>query len=305
LTQTVWVTGAAGFTGRFMIETLRAHPDELRIVGLDVTVPDEHSADEYFALDLCEPEALKRPIQDAPPDVVIHLAGLMPPWSEAEMRRVNVDGSLALANALLSAGMSAVRIISAGSAAEYSNLGTGPITEDTDLGNGGPYGLTKIEQSTRLLQLAANSGLSVIIARSFNLLGPGLSRNLVAGALCEQFMTNGRKGYIRPKGPIDSVRDFIDVRDVTRAYWLLAKKGVAAEAYNVCTGVGTEISRVINILSKEFDMTVRIEPDFDPAVVQSNTSIGDNSKLLALGWQPRISLEESLHCMVRAVRGEV
>lgn len=286
-----------------MIDTLRAQPERLRIVGLDVVVPPEHLADLFFALDLCDQEALRKPIQDAPPGVVIHLAGLMPPRSDADMQRVNVGASLALVNGLLAAGIRGVRIVSAGSAAEYRAPETGLITEDAILCSRGAYGRSKIEQSNSLLRLAADHGLFVVIGRPFNLLGPGLPPNLVAGALCEQFMTNGRKGFIRPRGPIDSIRDFIDVRDVTRAFWAMATNGVAREAYNICTGVGTAVSRVIEILSEEFEMSIRVEPDFDPRVVHPDVSIGDNSKLLELGWQPLISLEESLHSMVSAVHG--
>jgi len=304
LKQTVWVTGAAGFTGRFMIEALQAQGDDVRVVGLDVAAPPAHAADAFFAIDLCEPGSLRRAIGQAPPDVVIHLAGLMPPRSEAEMRRVNVEGSVALGAALIEAGVEGVRVVSAGSAAEYRGGGAGAISEQSPIGSDSPYGRTKSEQSERLLQLAAESGLSVLIARPFNLLGPGLSAHLVAGALCQQFMTNGQRGYIRPKGPTESVRDFIDVRDVVSAYWDLAQKGESGEVYNVCTGIGTPVARIVEILEEAFGMTVEVRPDYDPELVRPSASIGDNGKLVALGWQPRISLEESVRSLVRAARGE-
>jgi GDP-4-dehydro-6-deoxy-D-mannose reductase len=224
----------------------------------------------------------------------------MPPHDEETMHRVNVDGSVNLANALASAGQSRVRLISAGSAAEYLPAEE-RLTESSATGGSNAYGRTKATQSSALLQLAKDA-LDVVVARPFNLLGPGLSTNLVAGAACEQFHTVGRaRGYIAPRGPIKSVRDFIDVRDVASAYWTLADRGESGEAYNVCTGEGMSIAAVIAMLEEEFGFRVATRPDYDATRIDADTVIGDNAKLLALGWRPEISVRRSLHDMVTAM----
>lgn len=297
--RTVWVTGAAGFTGRFMIGHLRQNPEQVHIVGVDVQRPASHQADLFLVADVCDKSSVLGAVTTAPPDVVIHLAGLMPPHTEADMRRVNVQGSINLVRALSHHG-ARTRLISAGSAAEYLPDNQ-PLTETSPIGGNSPYGRTKCEQSAALLA-AQVKRLEVIIARPFNLLGPGLSSQLVAGALCEQFATTGRQeGYITPRGSLKAVRDFIDVRDVVAAYWLLADKGNKGEIYNVCSAAGTPIATVVDLLQMAFGKAVEIRQNTEAANARDDVFVGDNRKLAVLGWRPIISVEQSLRDMVQFV----
>lgn len=300
--QTVWVTGGAGFTGRFMIRYLKRRATPVRIVAVDVRRPAHHDGHVFLESDFCNEDSVARAVEQAPPDVVIHLAGLMPPHSEGDMRRVNVGGSVNLARALASRRKTETRLISAGSAAEYLP-GSHRLTESAPTGGTNAYGRTKSEQSAALVALTTDS-LHVIIARPFNLVGPGLSTQLVAGALCEQFSTTGRReGFIAPKGSLTSTRDFIDVRDVVAAYSLLAEAGIPGEIYNVCSAVGTKIGTVIEMLRQEFDLDVDIRSSPDAAGAADDSYVGDNTKLSALGWRPATTLQQSLHDMVQATNG--
>ena len=140
-----------------------------------------------------------------------------------------------------------------------------------------------------------------MVARPFNLVGPELPSTLVSGGLCQQFAQEGCGDEILI-GNMDSERDFVDVRDAVAAYWSIAVKGVAGQAYNVCSAAPTSIRRLVELLA---DITassraVRV----DPHRVRENdvpVCYGDNTKLTqATGWQPSIPLRESLAAMLAA-----
>lgn len=296
MTPTVWVTGAGGFTGRFMIAALKSQQHTVRVVGLDIRVPEHHQADVFLEKDMGDIDAIAAAARAEPPDFVIHLAGLMPPFGEEEMRRVNVDASINLIKAL-DANNHKVRLVSAGSAGEYLP-GNQPLSEDAPVGGTNPYGRTKAEQTKALIEFESDT-VEVVVARPFNLVGPGLSPNLVAGGMLEQFFDTGRsEGFVAPRGPIDSVRDFIDVRDVCAAYWLLAERGETGQVYNISSGKGTPVVRIIEIMQDILKIDIDIRPAYDPEVIKPDSFVGDNRKLAALGWRPVISLEQSLRDMV-------
>ena len=258
--------------------------------------PSVHEADEFLSIDLCAEGALLTAISTYPPDIVFHLAGLMPPNSEEDMHRANVLASQNLVRALSKSAERKVRLVGIGSAAEYLPQSS-PLSESSPVGGVSAYGRTKSLQTSALLG-AATQNLAVVIARPFNLLGPGLSPNLVAGGLCQQFMSTGRShGFIAPKGPIDSARDFVDVRDAVDAYWLLARFGLSGQTYNVCSGVGTSIRTVIGRLEQFFNVDVEVRPDYDKSRLTADVVVGDNRKLTELGWAPRFTLDDSLKAM--------
>jgi GDP-4-dehydro-6-deoxy-D-mannose reductase len=96
-------------------------------------------------------------------------------------------------------------------------------------------------------------------------------------------------------GNLEAVRDFVDVGDTVRALALVAEKGAAGEAYNICSGTGHAIYEVLGRLRAQAQVEIPVERDpaklrpFDDPVL-----VGDNTKLRALGWQPTISLDQSL-----------
>jgi GDP-4-dehydro-6-deoxy-D-mannose reductase len=283
-----------------MIQYLKPIKPSVRIVGIDIRPNSNTHADVALSVDLCDKEAVRQALRAEPPDIVIHLAGLMPPETEQKMMHVNVDASVTLAESVSAVKSEKTRIVCAGSAAEYGSDIEYP-SEDSACSPTSSYGRSKHEQTLRMLSLNS-SLLEVIVARPFNLLGPGLSENLVAGGLCRQFVgLDKSNGHIAPKGPVESVRDFIDVRDVVSAYWTLATLGEPGQIYNVCTGRGTSIYQLIKILQLEFDVEAEVKPDYDISAISSDRSIGQNTKLQSLGWRPEYSIEDSVAAMVDAV----
>src|SRR6267142_859183 len=267
MTEVLWITGASGFTGRHLVRFLRRSGASVRIIGVDIDVSAAADLDAARAIDLTNAEAVAALAGREPPDWVIHLAGLMPPAAESEMWRANVGGTVGLLLGLRE-GSRHLRIVSVGSAAEYAPRAPSPLTETAPCGGASLYGNTKLVQSLTCLWLAAECRVDALVARTFNLIGPGLPRRLIAGSLVQQFLAAAEEVRV---GNVHTARDFIDVRDAVRAYWLLVQQGESGGIYNVSSDNAASV-------------------------------FGDSTRLReATRWVPTISLEQSLRDMLAQV----
>src|SRR6185437_7901702 len=245
-TKKVWITGAAGFSGRHLIRLLRSLPGPLRLVGFDLRTEAPEGLDAYHAVDLGDGARLRELVETQAPDHVIHLAGVLPPTPEADLWRVNVGGTLNLLHALAAAKTKA-RFLTVGSAAEYTNFTRRRIREDHSAGGNSPYGRTKWAQSMLALAFGEEMGMAVMVARTFNLIGPGTPLSLVPGALCAQFANGSQEVKV---GNLKPERDFIDIRDAVAAYWTICEKGTPGRVYNVCTGKTTSIGTLVELFNE-------------------------------------------------------
>ena len=292
----MWVTGVAGFTGRHLITLLNEVTEPLTLVGLDMVPSVVMELDDYHHVDLRQMAAVEALAESTPPDIVFHLAGLMPPKPEADMWQVNAGGTLNLIQALGEQHLSP-RVVCIGSAAEYLPTQAGLITEADRCPGYTPYGRVKWGQTSMALALGREYGIDVMVARPFNLIGPGLPNTLVAAQFCEQFARHGDAPI--KVGNIESARDFIDIRDAVAAYWQIACHGEAGEIYNVCTGVATKIATLLDHFSELCGGRHRVEVDRARLKsIDANVVYGTFDKLHKLcGWQPRVSLQQSLSDM--------
>jgi GDP-4-dehydro-6-deoxy-D-mannose reductase len=173
-----------------------------------------------------------------------------------------------------------------------------PITEETPLRPNSPYGVSKIAQDMMGYQYWNSHHLPVVRARSFNHLGPGQSDDFAASAFARQLaeIDAGVREPVVRVGNLSAERDFTDVRDVVRAYWLLVTRGTAGECYNVGSGRPHSIQWLLDTLLTLTTTPVRVEVDpqrLRPSDVPC--SYCDNRKLItATGWQPRIDLRDTL-----------
>jgi len=141
--------------------------------------------------------------------------------------------------------------------------------------------------------------------RPFGHTGPGQSDQFVVPALATRIARAERDGVDEiPVGSLDAVRDLSDVRDVVRAYRLLALEGAPGEAYNVCSGVGVSIQEIADTLLAHADRDIRLVTD--PALVRTVDAprmVGDNTKLRArTGWSPELTLAQTLADVLAAAR---
>lgn len=173
-----------------------------------------------------------------------------------------------------------------------------PINETTPFRPNNPYGVSKIAQDMMALQYWNSHRLPTIRVRSFNHIGPDQADDFVASAFARQIaeIEIGRRPPAVAVGNLEAQRDFTDVRDIVRAYWLLLEKGESGAVYNVGSGQGYAVAylleRLLALSSANVTVTV------DPARLRPSdvpVSICDNRQLcMATGWQPQIPLEHSL-----------
>jgi GDP-4-dehydro-6-deoxy-D-mannose reductase len=292
------VTGAHGFVGPYLTAHLESCGDE--VVGIDHEV------------DITDADAVRARFADELPEIVYHLAAAShvgDSWSApAQVVRINTDGTLHVLLAAVEAGVE--RVVLIGSAEEYGHVAPDevPISEDTPLRPVSPYGASKAAAEMLSSYIARGRDLPVVCVRPFNHLGPGQSDRLVASTLAQQVARNERTGGSEIlAGDLSPKRDFSDVRDVVRAYRLLAERGTSGEAYNVCSGRAVAIRELADILiglaSHPMKVTLdaeRLRP-VDVPVLQ-----GDNRKLVRdTGWAPEITLEQTLADVLEWWRGQV
>ena len=172
-----------------------------------------------------------------------------------------------------------------------------PITEDRALRPVSPYGASKASADLIALQAHLGHHLGVLRARPFNHLGPGQSDRFVASAVASRIAHNELSGDGEvPVGNLTARRDFTDVRDVVRAYRLLAERGEPGEAYNVCSGRDVAVQEIADRLVALAECPMALVPDPDLLrPVDTPVLRGDPARLHeATGWEPTITLDQTL-----------
>lgn len=290
------VTGASGFLGGHVFRALQAHEcttSETRIFALGRRLPEGCAPDRFRNVDLMDSEALSAAVARIAPDFVVHLAGRTPPAPAADFFQANTRATVQLLQAL-SRLDSRPRVIVVGSAAELGPVPANrlPVDESCPCRPEGPYAISKWFASTAALN--APAGLEVIVARIFNLSGPGMPSNQVFGRYAALLAQAG-PGRISLNVPnLDARRDFIDVRDAAQALLALALSGNPRKVYHVGTGQSWSIreglEQLITLSGREVDL---VDQGNSPrGLMDSRANI--NRIQHDTGWQPRIKFEQSL-----------
>jgi GDP-4-dehydro-6-deoxy-D-mannose reductase len=292
------VTGASGFVGRHLTQHLER--SAIDVVSLDVS--------DAQPVDVTDREAVARRIRNEAPDVVYHLAArshVGTSWTDERLRAVNVEGTRAVLDACVR--FHVARVLVVGSAEQYGAVAADevPIGERTECKPVTPYGASKVDAEHLAVAAHREHGLGVVCTRAFNHTGPGQSPAFLVPGLAARIVAAEREGTDEiTLGNGDPVRDFSDVRDIVRAYALLAERGAPGETYNVCSGRGVRVGDLAAMLAARATRPLRVVTD--AALVRPvdvPVLVGDPAKLAAAtGWQPEFSLEETLDAVLAAAR---
>ncbi len=293
-----FITGVGGFVGPYLVRHLVDNGFE--VFGCD----RKGSAVAGCAVEKCDvtdAAAVAAVVKKARPDFVFHLAGqssVSKSWKEPELTwKVNVDGFRNVLNAVAAANIKP-RILLVSSAEVYGIPRIFPTPETHEITPVSPYGKSKVEQERLAVEFFFSGKADAVIARSFNHTGPGQPSEFVCSNFARQVagIEKGRQPPVIKVGNLSIKRDFSDVRDVVKAYLLLLEKGMAGEAYNVCSGRSVAIGDVIARLAKISGAKFKVEQE--PSRVLDNSVPvlhGGHSKLTAAtGWQPQISFDQTL-----------
>jgi GDP-4-dehydro-6-deoxy-D-mannose reductase len=316
------VTGAQGFTGRYVCaEILRTQP-QATVVGTGrsaqtfaafthevtwknghVAAPlpaklrfGDHDRYRYARCDLNDRSELDRLVARTAPDVVIHLAAALRDDPNEVLIRSNVEGTAALARAV--ARLERKPLVIVGSSGSVYGLPLSlPIAEEQRCAPDEPYAMSKLAAELTARVLLRGTDVPLIVARIFNIVGPGQEERHVCGRFAAQAAAIAR-GDAPPTltiGDLRPTRDFIDVRDVAHALVILSQHGVPGEAYNVASGTESAIGDVLTLTLRAAGLEgkVSIAEQYSRAADVAR-AFADIGKLRACGFEPEFSLDRMI-----------
>ena len=308
----VLVTGITGFAGSHLVDYMLTRGD-CEVFGIQRwrsrTENIEHFRDKVRILecDLRDAGSTIRTLEEIRPDWIFHLAAqsfVPTSWmAPTESLTTNVIGQLNVFEAVRRLGLQC-RIQLACSSEEYGMVlpDEVPIRETNPLRPLSPYAVSKVGQDLLGYQYWMSWKVDSVRTRGFNHEGPRRGPVFVSSDFAKQIadIEKGRKPPVVHVGNLDAQRDFTDVRDMVRAYWLALEKCEPGEAYNICTGKAWTIRNVLDYLLTQ--TSAKIEVRQDPARLRPSDVpilLGDNSKFVkATGWKPTIPFEQTLRDML-------
>jgi len=309
----ILITGISGFAGSFLAEyILKAQSSELKAQSLFGTVFSARESSNLqniedqlhlFAGDLSDRGFVKKVLDESCPDLIFHLAAIaFVGESLKNPEKVilnNIQIQLNLLEEIRAQGLKP-KILIVGSADEYGLVAPAdnPLSENQPLLPVSPYGLSKLAQDMMGYVYYKSFNLPIVRVRPFNHIGPRQSPQFVVPAFAKQ-IAEAEANLIKPEvrvGNLSAKRDFTDVRDMVKAYWLALQKGDLGEVYNLGSGKAYEIGWVLKTLismSKK-EIKIKIDPSLLRAVDLPVTMCNQQKFAAQTLWKPTFSIEETL-----------
>lgn len=312
----VLITGFSGFVARHFVEYLNFLKIDVEIYGIDIKEPPYDLKQflpkikiSFKVLDMTDIGQLEKLFSEFVPDYILHLAAYSSvaySWknpTESFMNNSNIFLNLIQTTQKYNP---ECRILSVGSSEEYGNVGREnlPIRENQPLQPVSPYAVARVSQEMLSRIFSDAFHMQIVLTRSFNHIGPRQDNRFVVPSFINRILDIKRKGLRYGEietGDITIIRDFIDVRDVVRAYYLLLLKGNAGEVYNICSGKGISLKEIIDIIAEQMGIEVMSRINMDLVRPRDNRIIvGSAFKIESeLGWHPEIDIRETIRDMIQ------
>ncbi len=310
----IFVTGATGFVGNHLVDLLKKEKAEF----FGICFPDEPEQEKYpsefhmYKADVCYEKEIEEFVKISKPDYVFHLAAVSnvgQSWKKREETfKVNIMGTFHLLEAVRKHACKA-RVLFISSSDVYGLLEpySKPLTERDPVCPVSPYGFTKMSGENLCRFYSEIEALDIIIARSFPHTGPGQSPDFVCSDWASQIarIEKGLSPPIIKVGNIEAKRDFIDVRDVVRAYFSLIKKGRRGHIYNVSSGRAISLKKILDMLLENSKVKIDIKKERSKLrKVDIPVLVGDNRKIREeISWAPEVPMEQTLLDLLQYWRG--
>jgi GDP-4-dehydro-6-deoxy-D-mannose reductase len=327
------ITGAQGFAGRFLCAAILQTEPDATIVGTGRstelrTVFTHHitwgrrrfaaplTAElraidggryRYVRCDLNDRNAVALLAERSAPDIVIHLAAALRDDPADALIESNVGGTAALIHALAANGRKP-RLILGSSGSVYGVPEALPLNEDQRCAPQEPYAMSKLAAELVARVLTAHAGIPAIVARIFNIAGPGQDERHVCGRFAAQaaVIRRGDAPATIESGDLRPTRDFIDVRDVARAILRLAKHGTPGETYNVASGCEVTIGDILKRTLAAADLEEKVafvQRYVRPADIPR--AYADVRKLSACGFAPAFPIDRTISDLLAYYENDV
>ncbi len=305
----VLITGITGFAGSHLADYILANHPDAEVCGIirwrsrreNILHIEEKIT--LFEADLKDVISLKKSLAEIKPDRIFHLAAqsfVPTSWKcPAETFTINAVGQINLFEAILSLKLDP-KIHVAGSSEEYGLVQSEelPMKETNLLRPLSPYAVSKVAQDLLAWQYFKSYGLRTVRTRGFNHTGPRRGEVFICSNFAKQIaeIEKGKRDSVIHVGNLEARRDFTDVRDIVRGYWLCLEKGEEGEVYNIGSGKTHTMQAVLDMLLSMSKVNVKVQIDsrrIRPSDVP--VLLADSSKFRKLtGWKPEIPLRQSL-----------
>lgn len=304
----VLITGLTGFVGSHMADYLLSMKD-VEVWGIERwrskkdNITQIEQKIKMVECDLRDYTSVRNAVNKIRPDKIFHLAAqsfVPTSWhAPSETLTTNIIGQLNIFESVREIGINPWIQI-AGSSEEYGMVYSEetPIRETNPLRPLSPYGVSKVGQDLLGYQYAESYKMNIVRTRGFNHTGPRRGEVFVESNFAQQIakIEKGKQEPIIHVGNLEARRDYTDVRDMIRGYWLSTEKCKSGEVYNICRGKDWTIKEVLDMLLSYSKVKVKTQQDPDrmrPSDVM--ILLGDNSKFSKqTGWKPEIPFEKTL-----------
>ncbi|MEC2346212.1 GDP-mannose 4,6-dehydratase [Paenibacillus barengoltzii] len=293
------ITGVTGFVGSYLCRKLLDVGYE--VVGLARSIESDIDDIKMISCDVTDEPLLRNVLMTEKPDQIYHLAGsAFVPISIKEPRQTYntiVNGTLSLYEALRGLDI-APKVLFVGSAAVYGEGSGVPFKESDLMKPVNPYAGAKACADLISEQYINNYQMNIVRVRPFNHTGPRQSPVFVCSSFAKQLaeIESGVRSELIV-GNLNVKRDFLDVRDVVEAYFMLMEKGVSGEVYNVSSQQAVSVSHLLDLLTQHSKVK-SLEIKIDPNKLRDNETpvkLGDSSKIREeLGWEPAYKIEQTM-----------
>lgn len=311
------IIGGAGFVGGHLIQYLKSETGiEIYATKLENEINDSLSikSENIINLDITNSIRVKEVLASIRPDYIIHLAAqssVAVSWKRPVLTfDINVNGTINILEAVKELEIRA-RVLLIGSAEQYGIIKPEdlPIKEETEIHPSNPYAVSKATQEAIARMYVSSYNMDIVMVRAFNHIGPGQSPIFVISDFAKQ-IADIEKGLREPViyvGNLEAKRDFTDVRDIVRGYWLLLQKGKKGEIYNIGSGESFKIQHILDMMISMSNMKINIMTDENklrPIDIKDLRS--DIGKIKAdIGWTVTYDIKESLSDVINYWRNSV
>jgi GDP-4-dehydro-6-deoxy-D-mannose reductase len=309
------ITGASGFVASHFMDYLYDNNIKCRILGLDMISPQidlgrySDKLDISFSItDLMDKSALMTAVRNFEPDYVLHLAAYSSvAYSWKFPSESFTNNSVIFLNLIdvIHETVPNCRVLSVGSSEEYGNVSRSelPLHESQRINPLSPYAVARVAQELMSKVYVKAYNMNIIMTRSFNHIGPRQDDRFVVPSFIKRILDLKQMGKTEGEietGDVSIIRDFIDVRDVVKAYYTLLEIGTSGEIYNVCSGKAMSLSNIIEIISN--DLGVKVKTRVNPAFLRPDDNkeiVGSPYKIESeLGWRAERDIKETIHDMI-------
>jgi GDP-4-dehydro-6-deoxy-D-mannose reductase len=319
MSERALITGITGFVGSHLAEYLLKKNIEVygTVRWRSKTENIDHIKNKIklISADMRDGHSLENVVKEVEPNYVFHLAAqsFVPmSWkAPSDTMQTNVIGTIHLFEAIRKSKIEP-KIHVAGSSEEYGMVYPNevPIKETNPLRPLSPYGVSKVAEDKLSYQYFKSYGLKTVVTRAFNHTGPRRGDVFATSNFSKQVaeIEKELREPIMYVGNLNAQRDFTDVRDIVKAYWLSLQKCKFGEVYNICSEKTMRIQEVLDIvlsMSKVKNIKVEKDPErMRPSDVE--ILLGDCTKFKEqTGWKTTIPFEQTMKDLLEWWRKEI